>query len=290
MPKKVPPLMLWEKKPAGISGSELDADKNQVDVEMDDSSVERSVVVGAVREPVRLGSKISRMNSKHLIRSIESNGKETKSDSDNISDEHNSSSSGDEQRHALLFGNSSSSSEDDGSSEDELLKTRATMLDARAARAGRCLNPADIHEVKVLGCGSRECNGIYRKIEKEFDGVPMYEKQTLINGEMDNLLLYRCQVPEIGRRWYISSTPNHVDPGTLYDEHYYTAPEASKASDLPPRGGWTAFYGQEPPPQVFPKSEEDKEDHPRRISTGEGRHYSNGSPSRRGKFVRQSTS
>ena len=92
-------------KPAGISGSEIDADKNQVDVEIDD---------------------VLRMNSTHINQGIK---EETKSDSNSISDEH-SGSSGDEQRPPTRAGarkpsNDNSSSEDGGSSHNHTTKMMA---------------------------------------------------------------------------------------------------------------------------------------------------------------------
>ncbi|KAL7454622.1 hypothetical protein ACHAWC_006236 [Mediolabrus comicus] len=280
--------------------SDIDADKNQEDVEMDDSSVERSiVVVGTVGEPVRLGSKVSRMESKHIRRNAEKTGEELKRGEDkhqsNQVDVETDDSS--VERSVVVVGavgkpvmlGSKVSRMESKHIHQRMLETRATMLDAQAARAGRRLSPADIHELVVSGCGSRRCNGIYTKFGREFDGVPMYQKITRrIDGQIDNLLLYRCQVPGFGQRWSISFTPNHVDPGTQDDKHFYTAPTASNASDLPPRVGWTSFEGQEPPPQVYPKSEEDEDEYqPRRMTIS--RCNSSGSSRSRGKYIRQTT-
>ncbi len=99
--KESTPTNALGQQPAGISGNEIDADKNQVDVEME--------------------------NSTHINQGIKG---ETKSDSDSISDEHDSD-SGDEQRPPAMAGarkpsNDNSSSEDGGSSHNHTTKANGT--------------------------------------------------------------------------------------------------------------------------------------------------------------------
>jgi hypothetical protein len=149
--------------PAGISCSEIDADKNQVDVEMDG---------------------VLRMTSTHINQGIK---EETKSDSDSISDER---SSGDEQRHRpkagarkptkagsinASLGDDSSSSEDNGSSHNHTTKM---MVNGTASPNGveQLISACENKEKKKLPTLSWDekynivkaiCDFIYEEIRKQ---------------------------------------------------------------------------------------------------------------------------
>lgn len=106
-------------------------------------------------------------------------------------------------------------------------------------------------KVEVCGAGLEVVNGIYR--EAGFvDGVAKYTKPAILSGKSVELSLYRCQLQDTSRKWFISVVPEGQLPGTSKDIDYYWAPCSTdvKGNVVPPEGGWESAKnnGVLPPP------------------------------------------
>lgn len=106
-------------------------------------------------------------------------------------------------------------------------------------------------KVEVSGAGVEGINGIYRD-SGYVDGVTKYTKPAILNGNSVELSLYRCQLQDTSRKWFISVVPEGQLPGTSRDIDYYWAPCSAdvKGNVVPPEGNWEIVKnnGLLPPP------------------------------------------
>jgi hypothetical protein len=108
-----------------------------------------------------------------------------------------------------------------------------------------------IQTVVVKGCGVPEINGYFTP-DGSHDGASKYTKRTLYRGQETEFLLFRCQLTDDTRRWYISIVPMNAHPGTTNDIDFYISPRGGDGS-LPPRHDWLRISeneGLNPAPEV----------------------------------------
>jgi len=94
-------------------------------------------------------------------------------------------------------------------------------------------------KIEVSGAGLEAINGMYEKVGT-VDGVGKYTKVVNVEGRNELLSLYRCQLHDNTRKWFISIVPTGQLPGTTKDIDYYWAPCSNdvKGTLLPPEQGW----------------------------------------------------
>lgn len=110
--------------------------------------------------------------------------------------------------------------------------------------------------ILVQGAGLDVINGIYRR-EGTFENAGKYIKRGIWKSVEESFSLFRCNVSNNTKHWYISIVPPGVQPGTSTDIDFYSAPMNEQDPEIPPDQGWTkAMEGQSPPPSVsIPRDE-----------------------------------
>ena len=115
-------------------------------------------------------------------------------------------------------------------------------------------------KVIVQGAGLDVINGLYVR-DGFFEGAGKYAKKGIWKGVEETFSLFRCNVSNNTKHWYISIVPVGVQPGTNTDIDFYSAPVSTQAADYPPGQGWTkANEGVPPSPVVEIKDDEVVED------------------------------
>jgi len=115
--------------------------------------------------------------------------------------------------------------------------------------------------ILVQGAGTNAANGEYLLQEKKNDGTCIYAKEGFWQGNRDTFYLYRCQLSDKKRRWFISIVPAKSSPGTAKDTDFYWAPTKVGAGEQPgslvenpPQQGWNvAKEGEAPAPSIVSK-------------------------------------
>jgi hypothetical protein len=107
----------------------------------------------------------------------------------------------------------------------------------------------------VEGAGLLEINGHYMKARDKWDDAPKYIKHAQYNGEDVQFTLFRCQLTDSSRRWYLSIVPaSALHPGTNRDIDFYcTLPSFDIHERTPPRDDWMLVPNSRatmPPPEV----------------------------------------
>ena len=135
-------------------------------------------------------------------------------------------------------------SEDDDDDEDSRMYD-----DAQRCREGD-------EKVIVQGAGSDVINGVYTR-DGTFDYAGKYIKKGIWKGDEETFSLFRCNVSNNSKHWYISIVPVGVRPGTSTDIDFYTAPATLRSGDFPPAVGWTKVNeGEDPCPAVEVKDDD----------------------------------
>jgi ubiquitin carboxyl-terminal hydrolase 9/24 len=103
----------------------------------------------------------------------------------------------------------------------------------------------------VSGAGVAEVNGTY-SYKTENDGVSMYKKDGIWEGDQVDFALFRCRLSDNSQRWFISIVPNGKCPGTNKDIDFYKADADGRIGENPHGYQWTSdnCIGQDPPPIV----------------------------------------
>lgn len=103
----------------------------------------------------------------------------------------------------------------------------------------------------VSGAGITEVDGIY-SYKAENDGVPMYKKDGVWEGNNVEFALFRCRLSDNSQRWYISIVPKGKCPGTNKDIDFYQAEADGRNGENPHGYPWETAQGigQDPPPNV----------------------------------------
>jgi ubiquitin carboxyl-terminal hydrolase 9/24 len=104
--------------------------------------------------------------------------------------------------------------------------------------------------IVISGAGSEFVNGSYLK-DENFHGVFRYSKAGQYQGGNAILSIFKCDVSNNTKHWYISIVPPDRLPGTSSDIDFYSAPVTHDCQDLPPLTGWVkANEGQDPAPNL----------------------------------------
>mmetsp|Transcript_5542 Transcript_5542/g.13355 ORF Transcript_5542/g.13355 Transcript_5542/m.13355 type:complete len:605 (-) Transcript_5542:2105-3919(-) len=101
----------------------------------------------------------------------------------------------------------------------------------------------------VSGAAVHPANGEYTSVGP-LNGAQSYGKISPYNGQLSNFRIFRCDVSDGTRHWYLSIVPENVEPGTSDDVDFYTVP-ARDDSRFPPTSGWTSTgMGLDPSPLI----------------------------------------
>lgn len=109
--------------------------------------------------------------------------------------------------------------------------------------------------VEVHAAGVRAVNGTYC-ITGAVDSVARYTKEGIWKSRREVFSLYRCQLNDQSRKWFISIVPQNSEPGTDKDVDFYWAAASEEKSKLrsetPPKQGWSVakHFGLLPVPVV----------------------------------------
>jgi len=111
-------------------------------------------------------------------------------------------------------------------------------------------------KIIVSKAGLAEINGVYVR-DGSFEKAGKYVKRAKWKGNDEVFSLFRCNVSNNTKHWYISIVPAGVQPGTNTDIDFYSAPVNHNNPDYPPTHGWTkAQEGEHPPPVVHVREDE----------------------------------
>lgn len=115
-------------------------------------------------------------------------------------------------------------------------------------------------KIFVDGAGLDVVNGVFER-QGIFEGAGKFTKKGIWNGNEETFSMFRCNVSNNTKHWYISIVPSGVQPGTNTDIDFYSAPVSRHTPDLPPSTGWTkANEGITPCPVIQIKDDEESEE------------------------------
>jgi ubiquitin carboxyl-terminal hydrolase 9/24 len=104
--------------------------------------------------------------------------------------------------------------------------------------------------VAITGAGNAAVNGLYVK-DGHHDGTFKYSRTGEHQGERAIYSIFKCNVSNNTKHWYISVVPHGAQPGTSSDIDFYSAPVSNESNELPPLSGWVkAHEGTEPLPTL----------------------------------------
>ncbi len=105
--------------------------------------------------------------------------------------------------------------------------------------------------VSVRGAGLDVVNGVFT-YKKTWDGVPMFAKSCSFKGKDTEFSLFRCELSDKTRRWYISIIPPNNKPGTSKDVDFYYSHSSGNANEVPHGSSWMTSpdNGIDPAPTV----------------------------------------
>ena len=104
----------------------------------------------------------------------------------------------------------------------------------------------------VSKAGNTAVNGQYYR-DGEHEGSIRYSKSGHHDGRDALYSIFKCNVSNYTKHWYISVVPTQGEPGTSADIDFYSAPTGVDDSDgLPPKLGWVKCnaLGMDPPPVI----------------------------------------
>jgi ubiquitin carboxyl-terminal hydrolase 9/24 len=104
--------------------------------------------------------------------------------------------------------------------------------------------------IVISGAGVEFVNGSYAK-DGSCDGVLKYSKTGQFRGGNAIFSIFKCDVSNNTKHWYISIVPPDTHPGSSSDIDFYSAPVTPDCQDLPPLSGWVkANEGEDPAPNL----------------------------------------
>eukprot|EP00816_Leptocylindrus_hargravesii_P003383 CAMPEP_0196807370 /NCGR_PEP_ID=MMETSP1362-20130617/7352_1 /TAXON_ID=163516 /ORGANISM="Leptocylindrus danicus, Strain CCMP1856" /LENGTH=3994 /DNA_ID=CAMNT_0042181271 /DNA_START=105 /DNA_END=12089 /DNA_ORIENTATION=- len=89
--------------------------------------------------------------------------------------------------------------------------------------------------VFVRRAGVDSINGCYTQSDSAFDNIASYEKEGFWNDKTVMFSLYRWNMTEDGKSWFISIIPPGKSPGSKMDIDFYCC---KSRDDIPPSKGW----------------------------------------------------
>jgi len=102
--------------------------------------------------------------------------------------------------------------------------------------------------VIVTGAGKDAVNGTYTR-DGVFEKAFKFSRPGEYKGKNVIFSLFKCNVSNNTKHWYISIIPSQNQPGTSSDVDFYSAPATDDFRELPPLTGWLkAVEGEDPPP------------------------------------------
>lgn len=105
--------------------------------------------------------------------------------------------------------------------------------------------------VVIEGAGNPAVNGVYTR-DGFFERANKYSRSGEYDGKTCQFSVFKCNVSNNTKHWYISIVPVKGAPGTSADTDFYSAPVTETCIDLPPQTGWTkSNEGQDPPPTLM---------------------------------------
>ena len=105
--------------------------------------------------------------------------------------------------------------------------------------------------VRLEGAGVPEINGDYHFTELKNHAGYYSRTGPYRDKEMVKYTLYKCSLRNGGFQWFISITPDNLEPGTTHDIDFYYA--TAKVQDYLPPMQWlklSAQQSRDPPPKV----------------------------------------
>jgi ubiquitin carboxyl-terminal hydrolase 9/24 len=104
--------------------------------------------------------------------------------------------------------------------------------------------------IVITGAGNDAVNGTYVR-DGNFERAFKYSKPGIYQGRNAVFSIFRCNVSNNTKHWYISIVPQGNVPGTSSDIDFYSAPVTVDCHELPPLTGWVrANEGQDPAPKL----------------------------------------
>jgi hypothetical protein len=104
--------------------------------------------------------------------------------------------------------------------------------------------------VMVEGAGKNEVDGEYTFVALK-NNAGSFERHGVYNGQAARFTLYKCSLKNGGFQWFISLTPEGLEPGTTQDTDFYYA--IAKNADKLPGTHWcclSSAHSWEPAPRV----------------------------------------
>ena len=95
-------------------------------------------------------------------------------------------------------------------------------------------------QVFVRRAGVDSINGCYTQSDNAFDNIASYEKEGFWDDKQVVFSLYRWNMTEDGKSWFISVIPPGKSPGSKMDIDFYCC---KNHEDIPPAKGWREMKG-----------------------------------------------
>lgn len=114
-------------------------------------------------------------------------------------------------------------------------------------------------QIVVRGAGHSAVNGVYLR-DGAFEGASKFSREGEYDGKPCKFSVFRCQVTDNKKHWFISIVPLGCIPGTHEDIDFYSAPVTKTCRKLPPLSGWRrSNEGHYPAPMVLFTDHEKKD-------------------------------
>jgi ubiquitin carboxyl-terminal hydrolase 9/24 len=115
-------------------------------------------------------------------------------------------------------------------------------------------------EIIVHGAGVDTVNGLYVR-KGMIDGVGRYVKKGVWKGLECQFSIFRCEISDNTKHWYISIVPGGTRPGINSDIDFYSTLSDLQGSEFPPSSNWEAkTEGKVPCPKVEVRIYKKRED------------------------------
>ena len=109
--------------------------------------------------------------------------------------------------------------------------------------------------VVIGGAGNPSVNGVYTR-DGYHERTFKFSKAGDHQGRKCIFSIFKCNVSNNTKHWYISIVPRNSQPGTSTDIDFYSAPVLDNCTEYPPTGTWTkSNEGRDPPPKLIYKND-----------------------------------
>lgn len=108
----------------------------------------------------------------------------------------------------------------------------------------------EVSKIILSNAGNVDVNGIYSR-DGTNEGAHKFSRVGIYDGKRSVYSIFKCNVSNNTKHWYISVVPHGSHPGTSNDVDFYSASVSADCLDLPPANGWTKVQeGLNPPPTL----------------------------------------